>query len=245
MLSNYIRNALLVITIGSLPMLTGCAPAIVAGTVAGAGTAIVKDRRPMETIIEDNAIELRATDAIYSDEIIGKSVHVDVHSFNGIVLLTGEAPNTQMREHAGHVVYAMRNAREVYNEVRVVPKSPVDERANDSWLSRKVKLTIIADKGLFTHTKVVVANGVVYLMGLVTPDESRKIQSLVATVKGVKSIVPLFEPIDTSSEDILKASTAQVRESIATKPKAPSSDEDELTILPYTLQPPVQIDDGE
>ncbi|MDH5217166.1 MAG: hypothetical protein OEX19_05705, partial [Gammaproteobacteria bacterium] len=65
-------------------LVSGCAaPFIIAGTVAGAGTTVVKDRRNVENIIEDEVIELRSTDAIYSDKIIGKHVRINTTSFNG------------------------------------------------------------------------------------------------------------------------------------------------------------------
>lgn len=239
--TKHTKKLILAAALTSSVLLTqACTPLIVAGSVAGAGTAIGYDRRNVENIIEDNAIELRATDAIYSDGIIGKSVHIDVHSYNGIVLLTGEAPTKEMREHAGHVAYAMRNIREVYNEINIAKPSSIEDRTQDSWISRKVQLNILADKGLFSHSKVITSHGVVYLMGLVTPEESRQLQNIVAQVKGVRGVVPLFEPIDTSPDDILKTSTAQVRKNVITTEKKEKPEDDGLTILPYTLQPPVE-----
>ncbi|HFE36991.1 MAG TPA: transporter, partial [Gammaproteobacteria bacterium] len=56
--------------------LYGCAPVIVAGTVAGAGVTVAADRRSPDKIIEDEAIEIQATDYIYSNPKFGKEVHV-------------------------------------------------------------------------------------------------------------------------------------------------------------------------
>ena len=227
--------------------LSGCAP-IIAGTVAGAGATMVKDRRNVENIIEDQVIELRATDAIYSDKIIGRHVRINVISFNGIVLLTGEAPTAEMRAHAGQVAYSMRNVREVYNEVQVKKPISFERRANDTWLTTKVKTKLITNRGLFTRAKVVGSDGNIYLLGLVSPNEAEQMRKMAEAIDGVANVIALFEPIDNSESDVLRSTSQSVRtmNQAKTDPALEpddgiTPDEEELTVMPYTEQPSIQI----
>lgn len=220
---------------------------MVAGTVASAGATVVNDRRNVENIIEDEVIELRATDAIYSDPVIGKHVRIHVTSFNGIVLLTGEAPDAEMRAHAGHVVYSMRNVREVYNEVQVKAPITVEKRARDSWLTTKVKTTLIAERGLLTRARVISSDGTIYLMGLVTPAEAEMIKASAGKIEGIGAIIPLFEPLEPGMDDVLRNSRVSIRKNTINQEEQESksvSDEDDMAVLPYTEQPAIQLTDG-
>lgn len=226
---------------------SGCS-LMVAGTVAGTGAVMAKDRRNVENIIEDEVIELRATDAIYSDKIIGKHVRINITAFNGIVLLTGEAPTEEMRTHAGQVAYAMRNVREVYNEIQVKEPISVERRANDSWLATKVKTTLIADRGLFTRARVVASDGAVYLMGLVTPAEADKIKASVNNIEGVDAMIPLFEPLDTNEEDILRSTRVSIHKNAINQDKKETEtrqEENDMSVLPYVDPPQIQLTDGD
>ena len=240
-----IKLALIVMVL--TPLLTGCSPFIIAGTVAGASATVVKDRRNVENIIEDEVIELRATDAIYSDKIIGKHVRINTTSFNGIVLLTGEAPTAEMRAHAGHVAYSMRNVREVYNEVQIKPPLGVEQRAKDTWLNTKVKSKLIANRGLFTRARVITSDSTVYLMGLVTPKESDHIKEMVNELEGINSIIALFEPLTDNLSDVLRDSQLSIRKSVVgEEPKQTEEQEedDDMSVLPYVEPPSIQLSDG-
>lgn len=230
-------------------LVSGCAaPFIIAGTVAGAGTTVVKDRRNVENIIEDEVIELRATDAIYSDKIIGKHVRINTTSFNGIVLLTGEAPSAEMRAHAGHVAYSMRNVREVYNEVQIKAPVSFEQRAKDTWLGTKVKSKLIANRGLFTRAKIIASDNTIYLMGLVTPDEAEHIKVMVNELEGVNSIIALFEPLTDDLSDVLRDSQLTIRKTVVGEEpkKIPNEqqDDDDMSVLPYIEPSNIQLTDG-
>lgn len=246
--AKHLPSVLVLSTLILSVLVSGCAaPFIIAGTVAGAGTTVVKDRRNVENIIEDEVIELRSTDAIYSDKIIGKHVRINTTSFNGIVLLTGEAPSAEMRAHAGHVAYSMRNVREVYNEVQIKTPISLEQRAKDTWLGTKVKSKLIANRGLFTRAKVIASDNTIYLMGLVTPDEADQIKVMVNELEGVNSIIALFEPLADDLSDVLRDSQLTIRKTVVgEEPKKPieQQDEDDMSVLPYTEPANIQLTDG-
>ena len=67
-------------------------------------------------------------------------------------------------------------------------------RANDSWITTKVKAVLAAASGLNSSTlKVVTENKVVYLMGLTTRSQGKLAAEEARTVAGVEKVVKLFE----------------------------------------------------
>jgi len=176
-------------------LLSGCASMLVAGTVAGAGATLASDRRSPAALLEDQAIEMRATDSIYGDKSLGKQVRVSVTSFNGLVLLTGEAPSQDLRLKATDIVRKLGSVREVYNEIQVGSPISLNDRSLDAWITGKAKAKLMANKGLFTRIKVVTSNSVVYLMGLATSGEREEATNLLSSIEGVDRVIALFEPI--------------------------------------------------
>ena len=78
---------------GVSTLLAGCVPLIVGGAVAG--TALVAtDRRSVGAQADDEAIELKIANNIGTG--YGDRVHVNVTSYNGVVLLTGEVPTQDL-----------------------------------------------------------------------------------------------------------------------------------------------------
>ena len=78
-----------------IPFLAGCVPMFAVGTAAGTGAYISEDRRTSGMFIEDEGIELKGARRIhqqYSDH-----VHINVTSYNRIVLLSGEVPTAAIR----------------------------------------------------------------------------------------------------------------------------------------------------
>lgn len=232
----------------SSQLLTGCTPAIVAGTVAGAGAVVVTDRRSPDKLIEDQAIEIQATDFIYSDKDFGKEVHVSTTSFNGTVLLTGETLSKKNKQIIINKVNRMRGVKKVIDAIEVKKLASAADRSNDTWITSKVKTYIIAQKGLLTRSKVVTSDSNVYLMGIVNNKEAKQIVKIVKGVAGVATVTPLFESRDGSLEKNLSATT-YIKPSDTPMPMMKSEtrtdDEDDITVQPYVLQPAIRINNDE
>lgn len=126
-----------------------------------------------------------------------KLANIDVTSFNGVILLTGQVSNNELRNLAGSTAQQAHSVRQVYNEIQVRGTTSVLARTSDSWLTTKVKGVLVADKGIdSSRTKVVTENGVVYLMGLLTRLEAENAAEVVRTVGGVQKVVKAVEYID-------------------------------------------------
>ncbi len=176
-------------------LLGGCVAAVGAGAVTGA--AMAHDRRTTGTFVDDNLIELKAVGALQTDKELWNYSHLNVTSFNNIVLLTGESPSEALRQRAAQTVANLQKVRKVHNEVVVAAPSSMVSRSGDTLITGKVKTALInKDDVDATRIKVVTENGVVYLMGLVTQTEADAATEVARRVGGVQRVVRIFEYID-------------------------------------------------
>ena len=182
------------------PALSGCFGAAVVGV--GAGALMVADRRISETYLADEGIEIRAANRI--GEKFGSNTHVNVTSYNRMVLLTGEAPDATAKAEAEKVVAGVPNVKAVTNELQVAGASSLGGRSNDTYITSKVKARFI-DYGKFSPhlVKVVTEAGTVYLLGLVTQREADDAVDIARTTSGVLKVVRVFEII--GGEDARRA----------------------------------------
>lgn len=185
----YILLFLVIITV------QGCAAAVVAGGATGA--AVVVDRRTTGTMIEDESIELKAGQAFRDDAEINENAHWNVTSFNTVVLVSGEAPTEEMKERMGNIVKDLPKVSRVYNELTIAAPSAFVSRSSDSLITSKVKTKLLTlDNFDGTKVKIVTEKGVVYLMGLVSHEESDRATEAARQVGGVQKVVKLFQYID-------------------------------------------------
>lgn len=171
--------------------LSGCVPLVVGAAVGG--TALVAtDRRSVGAQADDEAIELKI--ANNRSNRYGDRVHVNVTSFNGIVLLTGEVPDEAIKREIAEMARTTDRVRAVHDEVAVRPNTPMSERTNDTYLTGLVKSRFV-ERNQFsaTHVKVVTERGVVYLMGIVNRKEGDAAGQIAATTPGVQRVVKVFE----------------------------------------------------
>lgn len=185
-----------------LPTLGGCAAVAVGGAFV-AGTMIVTDRRTSGTQIDDQAIELKATNR--ARELVGERGNVGITSFNRLVLITGQVPTEADKLAVEQAVARVDNVRSTVNELAVTGISSVATRANDALLTSKVKASLVDSKDIFANVfKVVTERGVVYLMGRVTEAEAARGTDVARGVPGVQKVVRLFEVLTEAEVEDLK-----------------------------------------
>lgn len=194
--------ALSVVALGGA--LSGCV-ALVGGGAAVAGMSAV-DRRTTGTQVEDQGIELRAGNRI--GEVMGDKARSSVTSYNRVVLLTGQAGNATDKASIEKLVREQSMVREVYNEIEVAPfTATLGQRSQDSLITTKVKASLVNAKDISASAiKVVTENNVVYLMGIVTPRESKRAAEIARGVNDVTKVVRVFDVI---SEEELAAMSPQ------------------------------------
>jgi osmotically-inducible protein OsmY len=176
---------------GTAPWLSGCAPLVAAAAVGG-GALVATDRRSAGAQVDDQAIELKVANAAGAQ--FGSNVHLNVTSYNGVVLLSGEVPDERARDAIGNLARSTERVRSVHNELVVAPPASLGNRSSDTLLTSKVKARFVeANQFQANHVKVVTERGVVYLMGIVNRAEGDAAASLAAATSGVARVVRLFE----------------------------------------------------
>lgn len=146
--------------------------------------------------VSDEMIETKAVVNIHAADERFDGAHLEVVSYNGFVLLAGQVESEALKARAADVVRRIREVRRIYNELEVASPSSSMTRASDSWISAKVKATLLGRRDTEgTRVKVVTENGVVYLLGLVTREEADRVAAVAAEVGGVQKVVKLFELI--------------------------------------------------
>lgn len=195
----YIKKILsLVLIIVMSLQLTACGPLLVA---SAAGTfAVVADRRTTGTVIEDNAIELKAFKKLNSDTEISNNSNISISSYNERILITGQAKNNRVKEKVIDAIRSIPKVRTIYDEVTIGEESTFTSSSYDTWLTTKVKTSLTGDSRVNPlYIKVKTVNKVVYLMGFVDKQEANAATDIVRKVSGVNKVVKLFEYMDVDS----------------------------------------------
>jgi osmotically-inducible protein OsmY len=181
---------LFAVALAAVVGLAGCAPAMVA---VGAGHAVLMATDPRSTGAQsdDDTIELKFA---ANEEVLKDDRHVSATSYNGLVLLTGEVPSQAVSDQIERIAKAIDRVRSVQNELVVGPNSDLSARADDSFITSKVKARLFDEGGVAPNAiKVVTERKVVYLMGIVTRAQGAKAGDIAATTSGVARVVKVFE----------------------------------------------------
>lgn len=190
-------SLLLAAGIAASTLLTGCTTAVVGGITTGA--AVVHDRRTTGVIIDDQEIELRAFKLKYDNPDIKARSNIAVTSYNLVVLLTGQAQNSEVVARYADLISRLPRVKKVHNQVKVGAEGTLTESTNDVYLTSRAKIALFdVDLADFdpTRVKVVTSQGTVYLMGLVTRAEANAATEKVRFISGVKHVVKVFEYLD-------------------------------------------------
>lgn len=176
-------------------VLSGCAGVVVGG--AATGVAVIHDRRSPGRVIDDKGLDWKVSQAIYEEQEVSNASHINVTVYNGVILLTGEAPTEDLKLRANAIAARASDNSKIHNELVIASPTSLSSRTNDAYITAKVKTVMleIDDISNFdpTRVKVTTENGVVFLMGLVTEQESSAVTEKVRNVSGVKKVVRLFE----------------------------------------------------
>ena len=174
--------------------LIGCAAVVVGAAGTAAGVTMAYDRRTPGTFLDDEYIEWKINHAIIGDGKIDQHSHINVTSYNNIVLLTGEISSEELRTYVEKIPLKIPKVRRVYNELAVAAPSAYLSRSSDAVITAKVKAALFTEHSQpASRVKVVTENGTVYLLGLVKHSEANWATENARTVGGVQRVVKLFE----------------------------------------------------
>lgn len=176
-------------------LVTGCSDILSAGREG----PIQEDpgNRTVGSYIDDEVIETLSMVNLAKGSEQMQATNISVTSYNGVVLLTGQAPAESARQEAEQIVSQVRKVRKIHNEVKISGISSTIARTNDAWLTTKVKAELLTNEKVDgSRIKVVTDSSTVYLMGLVSPQEAENAINIVRNITGVEKIVKVFEYVN-------------------------------------------------
>lgn len=195
MMRQTVLHSLLLSILLAMMSLQGCAPVIVAGTATG--ISLASERRSAGAIVDDQNIELQAVNSLRGNDALTQRAHIVVTSYNGVVLLTGQAESTALQRQAVELVRDIPLVKRLHNEIRISAATTLKTRSHDTWLTTQIKSQLLRDEQLNgLQIKVVTENSQTFLMGLVTHKEAERAVSLARKIDGVESVIKVFEYLD-------------------------------------------------
>lgn len=189
----YSRTTKIIATTLLVASLSSCIPAaLVVGATAGG--AVIYDKRSMSTIVQDRDSAQGATNIISASRELQNGTHISVATFHHIMLLVGQTSTEEQRDITYRLVSDVKYISRVYNQITVRKPISLSQRTQDAWITTKIKTEMLAKPGLqSTEIKVVTEDGVVYLMGILTPKQVEMAVDLARHVDGVREVVKVFE----------------------------------------------------
>lgn len=175
-----------------------------AGLVLAGCTNNPEEKRTPGDIIDDNALEFVIEREIKASDEGFKGAHLVTTVYDGLVLLLGEVPSAALKERATEVTESLYKVDpdKVYNYLTVGGPISLLARTNDSYISGKVKTRLMTAREVpASKVKVVTQNGVVYLLGKITPNDAELVVAETRKTFGVQKIVKVFDYLPETIED--------------------------------------------
>lgn len=188
------RKFLWLLLISSSLLLTACGTTPDDTTIAQAAKV---ERRSLETVASDKAIEQAAFEELHDDFDLMTQSHVNVNAYNGLALVTGEVTSAELQSKIMDIVRVIPNVKMVRDSLTLGSLSQGSTRTSDKMLKEQLEKALKQIQTLpnfsSSMVKVVTENGVVYLMGLVSKEEGNVVVNVTRLQSGVQQIVTVFE----------------------------------------------------
>ncbi|MFV8448502.1 BON domain-containing protein [Vibrio campbellii] len=204
----------LVILCAALSM-SGCAGLFIAGAATTAN--IVTDTRTTKEIWQDNNIEFEVA-AIGNKAPFKGKARVVASSYNGTVVLMGQAPTQDLINEFENKAREMKGVKNIHNQIKQKDPLSVTQISNDSWITTKVKSALLTDSELNgVKVKVITEDSDVFLFGYVTPEQSERATEIARNISGVKQVVKGFQygdekPLEVEEPEAANSETAVAEE---------------------------------
>jgi osmotically-inducible protein OsmY len=174
--------------------LQGCILAAAGG--AATTTVVATDRRTTGTIVDDQSIALKATHQLCLHKPLWNASHINTVSYNNVLLLVGQTPTEAFRNEAEEAVSDIPKIRRIHNELTVGEPTSLATRAKDTWITTQIKTKLFGSKTMSaSRVKVITEDGVVYLMGVTTPEEQMTATDIARAINGVAKVIQIFEDV--------------------------------------------------
>lgn len=220
--------------------LPGCA-SFVARNTGPAPLGTDSGVRTFSQVLNDNSIERTAKINMYKLDERFKYARINLASFHSAVLLTGQVGDQYLRQLAADNVKAMSDAKVVHNYITVGEKISYNTIVQDSIVTANIRRMLVTSPDIAdTKVKVQTEDGVVYVMGKLTPSEN---QALITILQNTPNIVRVVSLIDLLSDSGVATANSRLSQTqIDTSSALTSSTTASVTAAKTTDETPVAID---
>ena len=164
--------------------------------VAAVGGVLVYKRKAVENFAHDQHIESKINNSYVKNGALWERNHIVVSSVNSNVLLAGEARTPALRSKAVALAKQVPGVHKVYNEISISPPISLWRKTKDAAITTTIKSKMLVAKNFDpSNIKVITNNGIVYLLGVVSPTQSDRAAEIASTTTGVKKVVKVFQYI--------------------------------------------------
>lgn len=208
--------------------LSGCASFMSNGT----GTAPVgteNGARSLGQVFIDSSIVRTAKINLYKLDSRFKQSRVNIESFHGNVLLTGQVPDQHLRTLAEGNVRAMSDVKTVHNYITVGDQIGYNTIMHDTMATANtrgllMKAPVLPSSKVNVHTE----DGVMYIMGRLNTAEINDLNDMLQNVGNVDKIITLVDNVDDVSSSPNQGTSSTVATALVQTPVA---------IDPDTIEP--------
>ena len=150
--------------------------------------------RNLSNIFADEELAHLATMLLREEKQLYQKTHIRVFSLNQTLILLGEAPTQELKDLAEASIQTLKNIKAIKNKITVSPPISTTTKSMDSWITAKLKTLLLTEKNIrSTNIKVITEHNVVYLMGLVSYQESQQAIKIAKKITNEDNVVSLFE----------------------------------------------------
>jgi osmotically-inducible protein OsmY len=185
---------LMKLAVVSLPIImSGCAAAVV-GAGLGAAVAVGADSRGSTVVVDDKTLAYNVTDAV---ETAVPNGSFTIASYNQMILLAGQVPTPDDRDHAELATINTEGVKKVWNYLSLSVNETAGDLTQDAYITSLAKSRLLGQSGVHSNNvKVVTCSGVVYLLGDQNAGDTVQIDGAIKGIKqinGVKNVVNLIQ----------------------------------------------------
>ncbi len=188
---------------------TGCTTNYLTNSTQGTYGVPVTERTIAQRLL-DRSIEHTAKINAYAlEQNLQQTSRMSFDSFYSEVLLSGEVPTEAIKTQVEQVVSSMPDVRRVYNELSVSVARGYSSTVQDGYITSKITAKALANNNIkSSQIKTITNNGVVYVMGRMTPTQQSLVIDVANDTAGVTELVLLTTLVNDngtaiSDEDIM------------------------------------------
>ena len=189
------RIAMTLLCVASL---SGCASFISSGT-GSAPVGTESGARSLGQVFIDSSIERTAKINLYKLDSRFKQSRVNIESFHGNVLLTGQVPDAHLKQLAEDNLRAMTDVKTVHNYITVGNQIGYNSIMQDTTVTANtrgliMKAVVVSESNVRIHTE----DGILYVMGRLNQAEINDLNQVLQQVGNVTKIITLIDNVEQS-----------------------------------------------